>query len=145
MKRPLLILSLVFVFGCSNSSDPDTNGTGSIKHTIPKAGSSFELTTFNTNEKDTSFVFDVIATGLEIDGKKNVSRIGSTDQSFFFIAYDNNGDFATRGFIGEDSIWIPMPVASKKQITTPLVTNITLAQKDSKQSSGSVVLSESRI
>jgi hypothetical protein len=128
MNRFLLILVAALLFGCAkNATEPNDGNNNPIDttkahlHTVPPAGSIFEYKFSKiTPGEDSIARFEVLATGLEIRGKKNVSRF-VLGQFSLFVAYEPTGDFSMLGLY-DDSVWLPMPVVSKKQAILPPIT-----------------------
>lgn len=106
---PALFCALVLI-GCS--SDVEENIPSRV---IPKAGSTFTYR-FRQDKSDFFMTYEVHKTGLEILGRKNVSRI-SLGAHTYSVAFDPNGDF---GLLHSeyDSTWKPQPIASRQSFTS---------------------------
>ena len=124
-----LLLSLVvtfFVSGCSDKVGPPT-GPGSTSVTVPKTGSVFIYKAWELDSNGVqvpgTVIFDterVLATGLQYEGKSNVSEMISQGKPVY-ISYESNGDISIfyqgGSSAGSRSGWQTMPVASKSPTT----------------------------
>jgi hypothetical protein len=133
MKQLLSLFAIALIaFGCSNSTEPDTGGTASFKHTIPGVGSTFEYTyTNSTLDTTLKSVTEVVASGLELGGKKNVLRLETNfwnQKSTMYLAYEANGDISQMS--DADTFWIRQPFESKQQFLLTFTENNTVGKSD---------------
>jgi hypothetical protein len=113
-----IVLCALLLAACSSNptTEPDSGSTG-IK--APGVGSRLFYHHESAGRIDTLFA-DLIATGLEINGKKGVTRynIGATET--WLIATESNGDISLATlYDGSLEDWIPFPIGSRQPKSLP--------------------------